>query len=112
VQDLLLYSLMGLSQVAVEGRRVGISDSDVNVFTVKAAFFFDQDLGDIGGILRLLDAGQCNDAYSAVQIALALSNAFGVGVNKLPLSMIISWYGKRLFAFYWHCFILALKISA
>ena len=57
--------------------------------------FFDQDLGDIGGIPRLLDAGQCNDAYSAVQIALALSNAFDVGVNELPLSMIISWYEQK-----------------
>jgi hydroxylamine reductase len=57
--------------------------------------FFDQDLGDIGGIPRLLDAGQCNDAYSAVQIALALSSAFGVGVNELPLSMIISWYEQK-----------------
>ena len=57
--------------------------------------FFDQDLGDIGGIPRLLDAGQCNDAYSAVQIALALSNAFGVGVNELPLSLIISWYEQK-----------------
>jgi hydroxylamine reductase len=57
--------------------------------------FFDQNLGDIGGIPRLLDAGQCNDAYSAVQIALALSNAFGVGVNELPLSMIISWYEQK-----------------
>jgi len=57
--------------------------------------FFDQDLGDIGGIPRLLDAGQCNDAYSAVQIALALSNAFNVGINELPLSMIISWYEQK-----------------
>ena len=57
--------------------------------------FFDQDLGDIGGIPRLLDAGQCNDAYSAVQIALALSKAFDVGVNELPLSMIISWYEQK-----------------
>ena len=57
--------------------------------------FFDQDLGDIGGIPRLLDAGQCNDAYSAVQIALALSSAFDVGVNELPLSMIISWYEQK-----------------
>ena len=57
--------------------------------------FFDHDLGDIGGIPRLLDAGQCNDAYSAVQIALALSNAFDVGVNELPLSMIISWYEQK-----------------
>ncbi|MEE4264724.1 MAG: hydroxylamine reductase [Desulfobacteraceae bacterium] len=57
--------------------------------------FFDQDLGDIGGIPRLLDAGQCNDAYSAVQIALALSKAFDVGINELPLSMIISWYEQK-----------------
>ena len=46
------------------------------------------DLGDIGGIPRLLDVGQCNDAYSAVQIAVALANAFECGVNDLPLSMI------------------------
>jgi hydroxylamine reductase len=57
--------------------------------------FFDKDLGDIGGIPRLLDAGQCNDAYSAVQIALALSDAFDLGVNELPLSMIISWYEQK-----------------
>jgi hydroxylamine reductase len=57
--------------------------------------FFDKDLGDIGGIPRLLDAGQCNDAYSAVQIATALAGAFDVGVNELPLSMIISWYEQK-----------------
>ena len=57
--------------------------------------FFDKDLGDIGGIPRLLDAGQCNDAYSAVQIATALSQAFNVGVNELPLSLIISWYEQK-----------------
>jgi hydroxylamine reductase len=57
--------------------------------------FFDQELGDIGGIPRLLDAGQCNDAYSAVQIAVALSKAFDVEVNELPLSLIISWYEQK-----------------
>ncbi len=57
--------------------------------------FFDKDLGDIGGIPRLLDIGQCNDAYSAIQIAVALANAFGVGVNELPLSMILSWYEQK-----------------
>ncbi|MDI6726595.1 MAG: hydroxylamine reductase, partial [Smithellaceae bacterium] len=57
--------------------------------------FFDQDLGDIGGIPRLLDVGQCNDAYSAIQIAVALSKAFNVGVNDLPLSMILSWYEQK-----------------
>jgi hydroxylamine reductase len=60
--------------------------------------FFDQDLGDIGGIPRLLDVGQCNDAYSAIQIAVALAKAFGVGVNDLPLSMILSWYEQKAVA--------------
>jgi len=57
--------------------------------------FFDKELGDIGGIPRLLDAGQCNDTYSAVQIATALAKAFNVGVNELPLSLIISWYEQK-----------------
>jgi len=51
--------------------------------------------GDIGGIPRLLDVGQCNDAYSAIQIASALAKAFGCGVNDLPLSMILSWYEQK-----------------
>ncbi len=57
--------------------------------------FFDQDLGDIGGIPRLLDIGQCNDAYSAIQIAVALANAFECEVNDLPLSMVLSWYEQK-----------------
>lgn len=57
--------------------------------------FFDKDLGDIGGIPRLLDIGQCNDAYSAIQIAVALAGAFECGVNDLPLSMILSWYEQK-----------------
>jgi hydroxylamine reductase len=57
--------------------------------------FFDKDLGDIGGIPRLLDVGQCNDTYSAIQIALALAKAFQVDVNDLPLSLIISWYEQK-----------------
>jgi len=60
--------------------------------------FFDKDLGDIGGIPRLLDVGQCNDAYSAVQIAVALSKAFNVGVNELPLSLVLSWYEQKAVA--------------
>jgi hydroxylamine reductase len=60
--------------------------------------FFDKDLGDIGGIPRLLDVGQCNDAYSAIQIALALSKAFKVGVNDLPLSLVLSWYEQKAVA--------------
>ena len=53
------------------------------------------DFGNIGGIPRLLDCGQCNDAYSAIQIASALAKAFDCGVNDLPLSMIISWYEQK-----------------
>ena len=60
--------------------------------------FFDKQLGDIGGIPRLLDMGQCNDAYSAIQVAIALSKAFNVGVNELPLSMILSWYEQKAVA--------------
>ena len=60
--------------------------------------FFDKDLGDIGGIPRLLDIGQCNDAYSAIQIAVALSKAFNVGVNELPLSLVLSWYEQKAVA--------------
>jgi hydroxylamine reductase len=60
--------------------------------------FFDKDLGDIGGIPRLLDIGQCNDAYSAIQIAVALAKAFQIGVNDLPLSMILSWYEQKAVA--------------
>jgi hydroxylamine reductase len=60
--------------------------------------FFDKDLGDIGGIPRLLDIGQCNDAYSAIAIAGALANAFGCEVNDLPLSMILSWYEQKAVA--------------
>ncbi|WP_246545548.1 hydroxylamine reductase [Pelotalea chapellei] len=53
------------------------------------------EFGDIGGIPRLLDVGQCNDAYSAIRIALALSDAFQCGVNELPLSMFLSWYEQK-----------------
>ncbi len=60
--------------------------------------FFDKDLGNIGGIPRLLDVGQCNDAYSAIQIAVALAGAFECEVNDLPLSMIISWYEQKAVA--------------
>ncbi|MBU9889605.1 MAG: hydroxylamine reductase [Candidatus Omnitrophica bacterium] len=53
------------------------------------------DFGDIGGIPRLLDMGQCNDAYSAIQVAVALAKAFNCGVNELPLSLVLSWYEQK-----------------
>ena len=57
--------------------------------------FNDLDLGTINGLPRLMDIGQCNDAYSAIQIAVALADAFGCGVNDLPLSMVLSWYEQK-----------------
>lgn len=71
------------------------ADSVVLTLACGKFRFFDKNLGDIGGIPRLLDIGQCNDAYSAVQIAVALANAFDCGVNDLPLSMILSWYEQK-----------------
>jgi len=71
--------------------------SDCMILTLACGKFrfFDKKLGDIGGIPRLLDVGQCNDSYSAVKIALALADAFGCGVNDLPLSLILSWYEQK-----------------
>ena len=57
--------------------------------------FNDLDLGTIGGLPRLMDIGQCNDTYSAIQIALARADAFGCSVNELPLSMVLSWYEQK-----------------
>ncbi len=55
----------------------------------------DLDLGTIGGFPRIMDVGQCNDAYSAITVATALADAFGCGVNELPLSMVLSWYEQK-----------------
>ena len=57
--------------------------------------FNDLDLGTVAGLPRILDIGQCNDAYGAVKIALALADAFGCGVNDLPLSLVLSWYEQK-----------------
>ena len=57
--------------------------------------FNDLDLGTIGGLPRIMDMGQCNDAYSAIQVAVALAKAFDCGVNDLPLSMVLSWYEQK-----------------
>ncbi|MBQ8168023.1 hydroxylamine reductase, partial [bacterium] len=57
--------------------------------------FNDLDLGDINGIPRLLDMGQCNDAYSAIKVATELSKVFNCSVNELPLSLILSWYEQK-----------------
>ena len=57
--------------------------------------FNDLDLGEIGGLPRILDMGQCNDAYSAIKVALALADAFGCTVNDLPLTLVLSWYEQK-----------------
>jgi hydroxylamine reductase len=57
--------------------------------------FNDLNLGEIGGIPRLLDMGQCNDAYSAIQVAVALADAFKCSVNELPLTLVLSWYEQK-----------------
>lgn len=71
--------------------------SDTVVLTLACGKyrFNDMDLGTIGGLPRLMDIGQCNDAYSAIRIAIALAEAFGCGVNDLPLSMVLSWYEQK-----------------
>ena len=71
------------------------SDSVVLTLACGKFRFNDLDLGDIGGIPRLLDMGQCNDAYGAIRVSLALADAFGCGVNDLPLSMVLSWYEQK-----------------
>lgn len=57
--------------------------------------FNDLDLGKIGDFPRIMDMGQCNDAYSAIKVAVALAEAFDCGVNELPLSMVLSWYEQK-----------------
>ncbi len=60
--------------------------------------FFDKDMGDIDGIPRLIDVGQCNDAYSAIMIVDALAKAFNCDPQELPVSMILSWYEQKAVA--------------
>jgi len=71
--------------------------SDCVILTLACGKFrFNKlDFGDIGGIPRLLDCGQCNDAYSAIRIASALADSFGCSVNDLPLSLVLSWYEQK-----------------
>ncbi|MDL2235929.1 hydroxylamine reductase [Christensenellaceae bacterium OttesenSCG-928-L17] len=57
--------------------------------------FNDLDIGEIGGLPRIMDMGQCNDAYSAIRVAVALAEAFACGVNELPLTLVLSWYEQK-----------------
>ena len=60
--------------------------------------FNDLDLGEIDGIPRILDMGQCNDSYSAIKVALALADAFNCSINDLPLTLVLSWYEQKAVA--------------
>ena len=71
------------------------ADSVVLTLACGKYRFNDLDLGTIGGLPRLMDMGQCNDAYSAIKVAVALAEAFGCSVNELPLSIILSWYEQK-----------------
>jgi len=71
--------------------------------------FNDLDLGDIDGVPRLIDLGQCNDSIVAVEIATALAGAFGVGVNDLPLTLVLSWMEQKAVAILWSLFSLGIK---
>lgn len=71
------------------------ADSIVLTLACGKYRFNDLDLGTVAGLPRLMDMGQCNDAYSAIQVALALAEAFGCGVNELPLSLVLSWYEQK-----------------
>ncbi|MDR0819389.1 MAG: hydroxylamine reductase [Oscillospiraceae bacterium] len=71
------------------------SDSVILTLACGKYRFNDLDLGTIGGLPRIMDMGQCNDAYSAIKVAVALAEAFECGVNDLPLSLVISWYEQK-----------------
>lgn len=71
------------------------ADSVVLTLACGKYRFNDLDLGTVAGLPRILDMGQCNDAYGAIEVAVALAGAFGCGVNELPLSFVLSWYEQK-----------------
>lgn len=71
--------------------------------------FNDLELGTIGGLPRIMDMGQCNDAYSAIKVAIALAEAFECDVNELPLSMVLSWYEQKAVCILLTLFYLGIK---
>ncbi len=100
--DIKHFFLVGGCDGAKPGRNyytefVKQSPADTVILTLACGKFRfnDLDLGTIGGLPRIMDMGQCNDAYSAIRVAVALSEAFGCGVNDLPLSLVLSWYEQK-----------------
>lgn len=100
--DISHFFLVGGCDGARTGRNyytefVKKSPKDSIILTVACGKyrFNDLDLGEIGGLPRIMDMGQCNDAYSAIKAAIALAEVFECGVNELPLSMVLSWYEQK-----------------
>jgi len=96
------FFLVGGCDGAKPGRNyytefVNKSPKDTVILTLACGKFRfnDLDIGEIGGLPRIMDMGQCNDAYSAIQVALALAGAFNCGVNELPLTLVLSWYEQK-----------------
>lgn len=99
---ILHFFLVGGCDGAKKGRNyytefVKQTPSDTIILTLACGKyrFNDLDLGSIGGFPRIMDMGQCNDAYGAIKVAVALAQAFDCGVNELPLSMVLSWYEQK-----------------
>lgn len=100
--DIKHFFLVGGCDGARPGRNyytdfVKLAPKDTIILTLACGKyrFNDLELGTIGGLPRMMDMGQCNDAYSAIKVATALADAFGCGVNELPLSMVLSWYEQK-----------------
>ena len=100
--DIRHFFLVGGCDGAKPGRNyytdfVANSPKDTVILTLACGKFRfnDLDLGDINGLPRIMDMGQCNDAYSAIQVAIALAGAFNCGVNDLPLTLVLSWYEQK-----------------
>lgn len=100
--DIKHFFLVGGCDGAKKGRNyytefVKQTPKDTIVLTLACGKyrFNDLDIGTIGGLPRIMDMGQCNDAYGAIQVAVALANAFSCDVNELPLSMVLSWYEQK-----------------
>jgi hydroxylamine reductase len=96
------FFLVGGCDGATPGRNyytefVKQSPKDTVILTLACGKyrFNDLDIGEIGGLPRIMDMGQCNDAYSAVKVAVALAEAFECGVNDLPLTLVLSWYEQK-----------------
>lgn len=111
LQDLLIYQLKGISIYAMilmnnkeeiekytEFSQLVPKDCVILTLACGKYRFNKHDFGEVAGIPRLLDLGQCNDAYSAVKISMGLADAFETDVNGLPLSIILSWYEQKAVA--------------